>query len=142
MMMPERDSLSRLQFAWSLTEGLEARPGIYVDFRIGSPPMKSRRLPDDITIAAAAVAIGLLPLPYEYYMLLRLFLCGVSVFYLSSLPGVRDGEKWVLTGLAILHNPVFPIELGSKLLWGIINVATVVCLWILRQRARSPRSGR
>jgi hypothetical protein len=106
--------------------------------------MKSRRLPDVITIAAVAVAIGLLPLPlpYEYYMLLRLFLCGVSIFYLSSLPGVRDVEKWVLTGLAILHNPVFPIELGSKLLWSIINVATVVWLWILRARARSPRSGR
>ena len=104
--------------------------------------MKSRRPPDVITIAAVAVAIGLLPLPHEYYMLLRLFLCGVSVYYLSSLPGVRDSEKWVLTGLAILHNPVFPIELGSKLLWSISNVATVVCLWILRQRARSPRSGR
>ena len=104
--------------------------------------MKSRRLPDVITIAAVAVAIGLLPLPYESYMLLRLLLCGVSIFYLSSLPGVRDTEKWVLTGLAILHNPVFPIELGSKLLWSLINVATVVWLWFLRERARSPRSGR
>ena len=104
--------------------------------------MKSRRAPDVITIAALAVAIGLLPLPYEYYMLLRLFLCGVSIFYLSSLPRVRDAEKWVLTGLAILHNPVFPVELGSKLLWSVINVATVVWLWMLRQRARSPRSGR
>ena len=33
-----------------------------------------RRPPGFITIAAVAVAVGLLPLPYGYAMLLRLFL--------------------------------------------------------------------
>lgn len=68
-------------------------------------------------VTAAAVAGALLPLPYGYYILLRLFLCGVCLYFLAVVPGVRDGEKWVLTGLAILCNPVFPIEAGSKPLW-------------------------
>lgn len=104
--------------------------------------MKFRRQPDVITIAAVTVAIGLLPLPDGYYMLLRLVLCGVSIFYLSSLPGVRDWEKWVLTGLAILYNPVFPVDLGSRTLSSVVNVLTVVWLWMLRERSRSPRSRR
>ena len=94
------------------------------------------RFPDLITIAAVVVAIGLLPLPYGYYVLLRLFLCGVSRYFLTRPRGVRDAEKWVLGGLVVLYNPIFPIELGSKLLWSVINIATVVWFWRLHQRAR------
>lgn len=94
----------------------------------------SRPSPDVITIAAIAVAIGLLPLPYEYYVLLRLFLCGMSLYFLTRPRGVRDAEKWVLVGLAVLYNPIAPVELGSKLLWSVINIATVVWFWTLNRR--------
>ena len=58
------------------------------------------RPPGLITIAAVAVALGVLPLPYGYYVLLRLFLCGVSVYFLTRPVGVRDVEKWVQIGRA------------------------------------------
>ena len=92
------------------------------------------RTPGLITIAAVAVAIGLLPVPYGYFVLLRLFLCGVSLYFLTRPRGVREAEKWVLGGLALLYNPVFPIELGSKSLWSAINVATVIWFWTLKRR--------
>jgi hypothetical protein len=92
----------------------------------------NRGSPGLITIAAVAVAIGLLPLPYGYYMLL---LCGVGLYFLTRPHGVRDAEKWVLAGLVALYNPIAPIELGSKPLWSIINIATVVWFWRLNQRA-------
>ena len=41
-------------------------------------------MPGVVTIAAITVAIGLLPLPYGYYTLLRLFLCGVRLYFLAS----------------------------------------------------------
>lgn len=63
-----------------------------------------------ITIAAVAVAVGLLPLPYGCDLLLRLFLCGVSLYFLTRPRGIRDGEKWVLVGLVVLYNPLVPIE--------------------------------
>ena len=97
--------------------------------------LRNRPLPRVITIAAIAVAIGLLPLPYGYYMLLRLFLCVLCIYFLSSVHGVRDGEKWVLVGLAVLYNPIAPVELGSKPLWSIINIATVGWFWMLDRRA-------
>ena len=94
----------------------------------------TRRPPDVITIAAIAVAIGLLPLPYGYYVLLRLFLCGLSLYFLTRPRGLRDAEKWVLGGLVVLYNPIVPIGLGSTLLWSIIQVATVAWFWTLKRR--------
>jgi hypothetical protein len=94
-----------------------------------------QHVPNVVKIAAVAVAIGLLPLPYGYYMLLRIFLCVLCIYYLSSVPRVRDGEKWVLAGLAVLFNPIAPIELGNKLLWSIINMGTVVWFYMLSRRA-------
>lgn len=96
---------------------------------------ENRRSPNVVTIAAVAVAIGLLPLPYGYYMLLRLFLCGVSLYFLTRPSGVRETEKWVLVGLVVLYNPLVPIELGSKLLWSLIHIATVVWFWRLNRRS-------
>jgi hypothetical protein len=97
-----------------------------------------RRSPDVLTIAAVAVAAGLLPLPYGYYVLLRLFLCGLCLYYLASVPGAREGEKWLLVGLAVLYNPLVPVELGSRLLWSIVDVGTIVFFWRLTRRGRAP----
>ena len=72
-------------------------------------------------------------LPYDYYVLLRLFLCGLSLYFLTR-PGVRESEKWVLAGLALLYNPIVPIGLGSKVVWSIINIATVAWFWTLNRR--------
>ena len=96
--------------------------------------LRFRRSPDVVTIAAVAVAGGLLPLPDGYYLLLRFVLCGVCLYFLAAMPRVRDGEKWVLTGLVILYNPIVPIGLGSKLLWSIVSTGTVAWLWFLRRR--------
>jgi len=89
---------------------------------------------DVVTIAALAVALGLLPLPGDYYVLLRLFLCGLSLYFLARPRGVRESEKWILGGLALLYNPIAPIPLGSKVVWSVINIATVVWFWRLKQR--------
>ncbi len=93
------------------------------------------RKPGLITVVSTAVAVGLLPLPDDYYWVLRFLVSGVSIYYLSSLPRVREGEKWVLTGLAALHNPIVPVELGSRPLWNLVNVGTVVFFWVLHRRA-------
>ena len=95
----------------------------------------NRRISRVVKIAAIAVAIGLLPLPYGYYMQLRLFLSVLCTYFISSVRAVRDGEKWVLVGLALLYNPIAPVELRSKPLWTIINIATVAWFWMLDRRA-------
>lgn len=86
-------------------------------------------------IATVAVVVGFANLPYGYYMLLRLFLCGVSLFLLFGTRLVlEDWHRWVLGGLAVLYNPVLPIRIGDKGLWVILNVATVVFFWFVSRR--------
>jgi hypothetical protein len=92
--------------------------------------------PTLITIVALAVGIGLLPLPSDYYVLLRLFLCGVSLYFLTRPGGVRDSEKWILGGLVVLYNPIVPVGLGSKAIWSLVNIATVAWFWVLDRRIR------
>jgi hypothetical protein len=40
----------------------------------------------------------------------------------------------VLAGLALLYNPIAPIGLGSKMVWSILNIATVAWFWTLNRR--------
>jgi len=87
-------------------------------------------------IATAGVLFGFDNQPYGYYTLLRLFLCGTSVFLLLS--GAKltlpDWQRWPLGGFAILYNPVLPIRLGEKGIWEILNVTTVVLFWVVTLR--------
>jgi len=94
------------------------------------------RRPGVITIAWMAVVLGLLPMPGEYYMLVRIFFCGVCIYFLTKPAGVRDAEKWVLAALAVVYNPLVPIEVG-RTVWGIASIATVTYFHILNRRAAS-----
>lgn len=91
------------------------------------------RRPGVITIAWLAVGLGLLPMPGEYYVLVRIFFCGLSIYFLARPAGVRDAEKWVLAGLAVLYNPLVPIEIGRGA-WAAASLATVAYFHVLNRR--------
>ena len=81
-------------------------------------------------IATAAVFVGLFDLPYSYYTLLRVFLCGVSVVLLvEGKLRLLDWHRWVLAGFAVLYNPIFPVRLGEKVVWTLLNLATLTLFW-------------
>ena len=90
------------------------------------------------------VLVALAPMPYGYYTLLRLGLCLACVYYVSQgQPSLAVGHRFVLGGLAVLYNPVIPVHLGSKPLWTLVNLATVVYFWVLEGRPSPlPRSKR
>jgi hypothetical protein len=86
-------------------------------------------------IATVAVVVGFADLPYGYYMLLRLFLCGVSLFFLfGTRLALEDWHRWILGGFAVLYNPVLPIRIGEKGIWEVVNVATVILFWLVSSR--------
>ncbi len=71
------------------------------------------------------MAIGLAPMPYGYYTLLKLVVCGCSIYYAYHLH--EKGDKtfvWVFGFFAVLYNPVIPIYLYEKQIWTIVNVIT------------------
>ena len=88
-------------------------------------------------LAAAAVAVSVLPLPYIYYQLLRVLLCAACVYYVLRLGVETDGLRFVLGALGLLYNPVLPVHLRSKPLWICINIATVACLFFAHRKMSS-----
>jgi uncharacterized membrane protein len=80
-------------------------------------------------INIAAVLLAILPLPYLYYMALRLLVSGSAIFlffrHSKRWQNQLDGWKWMLLGVAVIYNPIIPIHL-PKLLWVVINIATAI----------------
>lgn len=85
--------------------------------------------------ASVAVAIGLADLPYGYYTLLRITLCGFCLYLLfGDKPIEVEWQRWVTGGFAVLYNPLVPVRIGEKGLWVVLNLLTLAWLWLLTTR--------
>ena len=81
---------------------------------------------DIVWIAPLVVlGVGLLPMPYGYYFLSRLVVCGCAIYYAVQFCGHSHATLvWIFGFLAVLYNPIIPIHLGTKGLWIIVNIIT------------------
>ena len=81
-----------------------------------------------IYIAAAMLFIGAAPLPYGYYMLLRLVATGVFI-WAAFIAYERNNEAlpWVYGVLSLLFNPLIKIHLPKEL-WAVVDVGLGVLL--------------
>ena len=69
---------------------------------------------------------AIFPLPYDYYMLLRCFLCFTSIkeiFILKDTSNNINNYMLIFGVLAVLYNPIFKVAF-SKSFWIIINLIT------------------
>ena len=79
------------------------------------------------------LAIGLLPMPYGYYTLLRLVVCGCSLYYAYNFYENKNTQfLWIFGFIAILYNPLFPIYLYEKEIWIVLNILTAAVFFIKR----------
>lgn len=80
-------------------------------------------------IALVLLLIAVLPMPYGYYMLVRIYICIFSAFvaYKASVEKL-NGWMWTFIIIAILFNPIIPIYL-MKGLWAIIDVITAMLIF-------------
>lgn len=77
---------------------------------------------------AIALLVALLPLPYDYYKILRIVMCGGLVFLAhSAWRSERQGFGWLLGFTAAIYNPFIPLHLGREL-WMLINILTIALL--------------
>ena len=78
-------------------------------------------------INIGALLLAIVPLPYLYYMGLRLLVAGSAVFLLlrhrRRWKGKMNGWILIFIGVAVLYNPIIPIHL-PKLVWIFLNVVT------------------
>lgn len=69
-------------------------------------------------------------LPYGYFMLLRLIVCGVSVFTaLYAYEIDKTWGCWVFGFIALLFNPLIPVHLTREI-WVVIDVITALTMLI------------
>ena len=81
------------------------------------------------------MGIGLLPMPYGYYFLSRLVVCICAIFFLSQLYKLHERTSvFIFVGIAILYNPLFPIHLGDKSIWIVVNIITAIFFLINKNK--------
>ena len=82
-------------------------------------------------IPIVVMGIGFFQMPYGYYNLLRVIVCGCSAYFAYNLFQKKDSLFAVIfCGIAVLYNPIAPVYLYDKGLWMIINVITAVLLFM------------
>ena len=91
-----------------------------------------------LIIAAIVFLVAIFPMPYEYYMLLRvgsLFLFAYLTYKCTNVTSVTIFDinfLWIFAGFLILYNPLLPISL-TKTLWIPINAftaAAILVFWV------------
>lgn len=76
-----------------------------------------------LKFCAAILFIGILPLPYIFYMFLRLIIT-IAAFYFAFKVVPRDSNDFfILIVIGILFNPIMPVFL-FKALWIPIDIGT------------------
>lgn len=93
-------------------------------------------------IATGLLVLGVMPLPYGYYTLLRIVATGAFVW--AAIAAHQKGERslpWVFAVAAVLYNPVVPIFL-AKPVWMILNLCSAALLYLNREKITEgfPRS--
>ena len=91
-----------------------------------------------LIIAAIVFLVAIFPMPYEYYMLLRvgsLFLFAYLIYKCANMTSVTIFDinfLWIFAGFLVLYNPLIPISL-TKTLWIPINAVTaaaILAFWV------------
>jgi len=92
---------------------------------------------DFCRIVAGALFLAVLPMPSEYYWLLRIAIFGVSIYCLfDKKEEYKDIAKLGLVLIAMVFNPIWPVYL-HKIYWVVIDICSgCLFLWLTTPRSR------
>ena len=89
---------------------------------VGKPALEKQPHLIPAIIAAVMLLLALTPFPYGYYKLLRLVVCGVSLYVVfTAFNWQKMWAVWLFGFVAILFNPLIPIHL-SREIWQSIDI--------------------
>ena len=73
-------------------------------------------------IVAIMLFLGALPLPMDYYSILRLAVSIAAIINIFN-------ERYIFIPVLVLFNPIIPIYLYSKAAWVIIDIIDGMLFW-------------
>lgn len=77
-------------------------------------------------VCCIMLGLAILPvMPYGYYMLLRVVICGVCLWQVITLYNNKGTLPVGLCLIALLYNPIFSVGL-TRGVWTILNIATLI----------------
>lgn len=82
-------------------------------------------------VASILLLLTFFDWPYGYYTFLRIVVTGVAAYYAYYLYSEHKKTGfwfWILVAIGILFNPIIPVYLHSKAIWGVIDVIVAVFL--------------
>jgi len=74
-----------------------------------------------LILAAIMSFAAVLPLPYGYYMFMRLAITVIALYAAFQIVDRESTDFWFMVGIALLFNPIMPVFL-SKLIWVPIDI--------------------
>ena len=82
-----------------------------------------------IVASSIILFLSVLPMPYGFYTITRLVVTAVFIYYAYYI--YRMWQKkgfwfWCFIAIAIIFNPIIPIYLYSKMLWGVIDIVVAI----------------
>lgn len=86
--------------------------------------------------AAIVALIGLMPMPYVGYTLVKIGVvagCLLAVTKVSEVKLLEVNANIWLVGIAVLYNPIFPIYL-TRSIWIVIDIITAITLVYLAKK--------
>jgi len=90
-------------------------------------------------IASVMLFIAILPLPYGYYQLLRLIVCGIGAYIaFQAYKMKKQPWAWTMGIIAFLFNPLIPIHL-DKATWGFIDLVVAVIFLVSISKLKEER---
>lgn len=90
-----------------------------------------------IYICAAMLFIGAAPLPYGYYMLLRLVAFGVFAY--AAYVAYEKKSKalpWVYGFMALVFNPIVKIHFPKEM-WAVVDIAAGLLLLAMAKQVKA-----
>ena len=90
-----------------------------------------------IYICAAMLCIGAAPLPYGYYMLLRLVAFGVFAY--AAYVAYEKKSKalpWVYGFMALVFNPIVKIHFPKEM-WAVVDIAAGLLLLAMAKQVKA-----
>jgi hypothetical protein len=93
-------------------------------------PATRSDIPTAIALAVLLLAVVFGHWPYGFYMLLRLIVCGCSIYLALRTNNTRNRAwTWILGGMAVLFNPIVPIHMDRSD-WQIVDLIASITLLV------------
>jgi hypothetical protein len=88
-----------------------------------------------LLIPAVTALAALLPLPYMFYLVVKIIICGFAA-YIAYKEFKNKLELVLIFGvLAVIFNPIIPISFGTRGVWMILDlIAAAAFFWYYKKK--------